>query len=325
MLGTVIDIRNKDQEAEIAIFGYENLQEEDPGLHRQLSAYGVRFFPHIVQGSGLVRYRQLLGMFLLPRLFWPRDSYDYIEKATVLSKGQETLTETYGNKHFFDSVLEQLLVSRFNKNITLHGQSIGPVKRWHWLAPHILRRFKQINVRDSISYEVVVNNLNISADKTAKIDDLAFSAVADYRALNEKPAPKHLLVIPNAALLQTEQQANAYLDRIAEIVSKENKHELPVLVASSVTDGAWNNDYALCNLLASKYRNMTLKRFKQLDELLFAIDNSEIVFSSRLHPIILSIGLGTRCVATADSSKIRGIIRDKSPGTKIITPWPCKQ
>lgn len=320
MLGTVYALRDEYPDAELAIFGYETLEAADPDLYRELKAYDVTFYPSISHGSKFAKMFRAMGMWVAPRLFWPRQSYDYLKGARVYSKGQETLTENYGFVHFIDSVLEQLLVSRINNHVVLYGQSIGPIRQYHFLAKRILKRFAKVYVRDSRSLEVV-KKLGYPESQTVQIKDLAYTAVDRYD-LGVKPKPQsHYLLIPNAAICTTAENEINYMANLRTAVEHLLAEGKKVIIGSSVTDGGWNNDYRLCEQLAEEYPMLELRHYKELRDLLIDIKNASRVVSSRLHPLIMATGLGTPVLALSNSQKVLGLLGDRGLGDHVIEPY----
>ncbi len=320
MLGTLYRLREQFPDAEIAIFGYETLETDDPDLYRELDTFGVRYFPSISYGSKLTKALRAAGMWLAPSLVWPKESYEYLKDAIVYSKGQETLTENYGFVHFIDSVLEQLLVSRFNKNVILYGQSIGPVAKYTGLAKWILKHFAKIYVRDSKSLEVT-KQLGYPESQTEQIKDLAYTAVDRYDLKTSFQPDSHYLIIPNAAICTTPENEAAYVANLRSVIELLLGSGKKVVISSSVTDKGWNNDYRLCEQLADEYGGLELRHYKELRDLLIDIKNAKRVISSRLHPLIMATGLDINVFALSRSHKVLGLLGDLNLSEYIVDPY----
>lgn len=320
MLGTVYKLRDEYPNAELAIFGYETLKDDDPDLYRELLKFNVKFFPSVICGNKLKKLFHALGMLIAPGTFWPRASYEYLKDAHVYSKGQETLTENYGFVHFIDSILEQLLVSRFSHRVILYGQSIGPVIKHKFLARRILRRFAKVYVRDSRSKEVAMQ-LGYPESRIEQIRDLAYTAVERYQLGAQIQPDTHYLVIPNAAVCTSTDNEINYVTNLRTVIEHLLAEGKKVVISSSVCDIGWNNDYQLCERLAEEYPMLELRRYKELRDLLLDIKSSIRVVSARLHPLIMATGMDVPVFAMSRSQKVIGLLGDRGLSDHIADPY----
>lgn len=321
MLGTVYKLRELHSKATIAVFGYQELAQEDPRLHAELDSLGVTFYKPIIWGANRwVRLGRALGGAFMPRLFLPRDSYNFLKQAKVYAKGQESLTQDYGFVHFIDSVIEPLIVSRITKDITLLGHSIGPIYKHKWFSSLVVRRFSKIHVRDSHS-KAVLKDLGYDERNVTLIKDLAYSAVDHYDLGKPGKQRGHYLLVPNAAICSTPQLANQYKQNLRRIVENLLQRNDEVIVGSSVIADDWNNDYQLCRQLKAEYNKIELREYHALDEFLRDVKSAKQVISSRLHPLIMATGLGTEVLALSRSHKVKGLLSDLGLQTNIVDPF----
>lgn len=322
MLGTVYELHAQHPKATIAVFGYQDLKDEDPRLFAELRALGVVFYPLIIRGqSKLAKLFSVLGLALAPRLFLPSQSYHFLRKAEVYAKGQETLTQDYGLTHFFDSVLEPLLVSRLTRRIMLYGHSIGPVYKYERFARWAIKRFATIYVRDSRS-EATLRGLGYNPANIERTKDLAYAAVARY-APNAPSTKEHYLLVPNAAICTSPERTAEYLHNVRQIIENLLTQDKEVIIGSSVTADDWNGDYRLCKQLKKEYPKLQLKEYRYLHEFLADVKNARRVISSRLHPLIMATGVGTDVLALSRSPKVAGLLGDL--GLQTIDPFTTLQ
>jgi|GEM_PF-2028557 len=320
MLGTVYQLRSQYPTEEITIFGYQDLQAEDLKLYDELTSLDVKFQKPIIEGSG--KYNRILhaaGLLLSPRSFMDESSYEYLKSSKVFSKGQESFTQDYGLTHFIDSFLEQLIVSRFNRDITLLGHSIGPIYKYGSMSRKVLDRFAMIEVRDSRSYDLLLE-LGYPANKITQIKDLAYTAVNEYE-LDDPVSKGHYLIVPNAAICKNEQETESYISNLTVIITRLLERDEHVKIGSSVTSKDWNNDYKLCDVLKLKFDSLEMVHYKTLDEFLIDVKSARMVISSRLHPLIMATGLDTPVFALSKSHKIKGLLGDLGLKSSIVDPF----
>jgi len=280
----------------------------------------VQFRKLIIQGSG--KYGRILhaaSMLFAPEIFMDDATYLYLKDAKVFSKGQESFTQDYGLTHFIDSFLEQLIVSRFNRDITLLGHSIGPIYKYRTASRWVLNRFAEIRVRDSRSYDLLVD-LGYPESKIMQVKDLAYKAVNEYQ-LDKPTSEGHYLIVPNAAICKTDQQTEDYMKNLKKVVERLLERNEHVKIGSSVTTDDWNNDYRLCDMLKANYDSIEMVRYKYLDEFLGDVKSARMVISSRLHPLIMATGLETPVFALSKSHKIKGLLGDLGLESAIVDPF----
>lgn len=320
MRGTVIKLKQRYPDAEIAIFGYKDLELADPALYKQLAEMGVSYYDLIIKGRNKAsKALYSAAFFLAPYAVMPAESYEYLSEAKVFSKGQESFTQDYGIIHFIDSFLEQLLVSRITKDITLYGQSIGPVYKFRWITGRILKRMKAIDVRDSRSQKELLS-LGYSAAQTQLIKDLAFSGVGEPVKQSERKN-RHYLIVPNAAICLDADLKSKYLANLDAIIGKLLSSHEKVIVGSSVVASGWNDDYALCEGLKTKYPELELVHYKTLDDFLADVRLAKKVVSSRLHPLIMSSALAIDLLGLSKSHKVKGLLGDLKLESSIVHPF----
>lgn len=319
MLGTVVNLRKKYPDASITVLGYLDLEGEDSDLFSRMSAvHKVHFAEPLIKEkqSKFMKVLRSIGYIFFPRVFMPKAQFkELLEADLIVSKGQETLTESYGFVHFIDSMLEQTIASRVNKEIVLMGHSIGPVKKYRHLGLRLLNRMSEIQARDSLSLETI-KGLNVTV-RTTLVKDMAYAAVDSVRSELSGESISKALVIPNSALLH-KLDKETYLARVSDEIEAAKKLYKEVVVLSSVTASGWNDDYMLCDEFEKKHR-IEKKRFTTLIDLLQEISTAELVISSRLHPLILSDALGKNCIAISSAPKVKGMFEGKKK-IKIKAP-----
>jgi len=325
LFGTIIELRKKYPSAKIAIHGYKNLKEKDHHLYNKLRENSICICESIINSKSLCsKICSIFSLFLKIR---PRhlilEEYEYLKKAdAIYSKGKESFTNSYGFKFFVDSFLGFYLVSRLNKNVILYGHSIGPfdTRLERFIVKHVCKKVKKIYVRDSESLKELKK---IKSDERVElIKDFAFKAVEAISTELCVEKKKQAIVVPNAALLKKRyKDKTIYLENVGIIIKKLIDSERKVILLSSVIANDWNDDYQLCYYFKNKYPEVELRKHLSLVELLMDIKESEIIISSRLHPLILGYGLSVKLVALNANLKVKGIMKDLHLEKNIIDPF----
>jgi polysaccharide pyruvyl transferase WcaK-like protein len=324
MMGTVMRLKNEYPDSGITVFGYTNLVKDDPFLDGIFKKFNVKTQPEMISGKNkFYKILKIVGLFLLPSSVLGRKNFYFLKKSDiVISKGQETFTGSYGFIHFFDSFLEAYIVSRFNPNIILFGQSIGPFKNslQKKIALFVLKKIKIVCPRDTISKQLLIS---IGCDKTKIkiIKDLAYYAMPYFNE-NLKNTPKNeVMIIPNKSILKNHFQDNAYIKNLLDIIKILQDNNIKVVLSSSVTADDWNNDYALCNRIKMINRKVEIRFYKTLEEIVRDIKNVNFLISSRLHPLILATGMNKKIIALTKAPKIIGVLKDLGGDYLILDPF----
>jgi polysaccharide pyruvyl transferase WcaK-like protein len=323
MLGTLHYITDQYPGAQIGVFGYNNIAQEDPPLAKLMQANNVILLPMLLSGAS--RKDKLLSVgkaFVHPTLALSSIQKEFLTKSDIIyAKGQETLTENYGFIHFIDSIWDAYIASRLNKRVILLGHSIGPISTT-WgkaIAKHTLKKVSHVQVRDTKSRKELAElgypEAQISQDK-----DMAYIA-ATRKSFPAQPHRKHILIIPNAALPKNASDEANYIENLRTITRTLLARKEVVLIGSSVTASDWNNDYRIANTLIEDFPSARLVKYSTLDELLEGIYNAKTVISSRLHPIILSDALNTPFIALTDARKVLSLIADAGKGERTLAPY----
>jgi len=321
MLGTVYDLREKYPSAQITIFGYQTLKDDDERLYKELEKLDVKYDSQLVNGSSFIsKSFKIAGLLIYPKLFLPSHQYNYLKEARIFSKGQESLTQSYGFIHFIDSFIEQLIASRINKDISLYGHSIGPIYKYKRLCAFILHRFAKVYVRDSRSHELLLS-LNYDETKIVDVKDLAYKAVEKYDLGELSKSKGHYLLVPNAAICRTKEIEAQYIQNLHLLIKYLLLKKQKLIIGSSVITTDWNNDYRLCQRLKDDYPELELRHYMQLHEFLRDVKSAKMTISSRLHPLIMSNGLGTGVLAVSRSPKVIGLLTDLGLDQNIIDPF----
>lgn len=323
MLGTLHHIFQQYPDARIGVFGYQDIATQDPPLATFMADRGVRLLPPLVQPAAApAKLWQTAQLIIHPKLGLTADQRRFLYASDlIVAKGQETLTESYGPVHFLDSILDAYLASRTGRPVILLGHSIGPIRHplARPLAQHVLGRLSKVQVRDSQSRRELAG-LGYPADRITQDRDLAYTAVANH------PFPKrqrgnYALVIPNAAVPRTPDQAREYLANLGDIIAALQGRGYEVRLASSVTASDWNNDYRYCHLLQAQHPAARIVHYTTLNELLADLYQAAIVVSSRLHPVILSDAMNTPFIALSKAAKVLGLIADAGRSDRALHPF----
>lgn len=324
LVGTIYALHDKYPMAEIAVFGYENIQQDDQPMYELMQEFGVRTFPLIIAGNSLPsKIIRVASFMAAPKWTLGKVAYKHLAESSVIyAKGQESLTGSYGMVHLVDSILEPMLASRVNNEVVLYGHSIGPVKGQlqSFIAKAGLRRIKHVFVRDTLS-EKALRNLGYPETKITLIKDLAYTAVNQIKELNVDVVPSHYLMIPNAAIIKTPADEARYMATLRTVIKELISRQEKVLLSSSVTATDWNNDYRLCRMLAADYPEVEVREYQTLNDLLLDIKRSKRVVSSRLHPLILATGLKVPVLALSNAPKVIGLLGDLEGGHPIFDPF----
>lgn len=321
MLGTIKEVRQRYPNANIVIFGYEEIGEKDAPLMKQFNDNAIEIMPQLIVGDKLhLKIMCVLKILFFPETAIPVASLEHLKISDIIyAKGQESFVTTYGFKHFVDSFLEPFLVSYINTNVVLYGHSIGPVKGRlnRLIAKHVLRRFKQVQVRDSDSEKYLLT-LGYKHEIILR-DDLAYSAIKDYKFHKQKNNA-YYIVVPNASILLNNAERVAYIRVLSNLVARLSKKS-KVVLASSVTAGGWNDDYSICLEIKKEIDTVSIEHFNSLDSLLAEIRYARAVVSSRLHPLILATGLKTPILALSKATKVKGLLKDRNMQDRISNPF----
>lgn len=322
MQGTIYYLKEKHPSAHIRIFGYKVIKNEDAPLYDEISGENITFTDNITQGDGIVsRSLHMLKLLFLPSLALDKEDFKYLKECdVVISKGQETLTESYGFVHFIDSIIEQYAVARINPNIELLGHSIGPIHRYKIIAKHVLKKIRYIHVRDSKSFDVL-KNIDYPQAQIEQRKDLAYLAIEKYSKLMKiEKKDQHYLIVPNTALMKGDTSRDTYLKTIEQTIEACLATDRGVIIGSSVTATDWNNDYVICDMMKKKYPEITLKYYKTLYDFLVDVRTAHVVISSRLHPLIMSNAQKIRLFAISNSHKVEGLLGDAGLSDFIASP-----
>jgi polysaccharide pyruvyl transferase WcaK-like protein len=325
LVGTIYDLKDKYPSSQIAIYGYETVAELDPPMYQMMQDNGVKLYPRLVSGAGMLGKAWHVASFIISaKRVMGSAAFEHLAHSEVIyAKGQESLTSSYGHVHFIDSVLEPLMAQHVNKKVVLYGHSVGPVSSWldRQVARYTLKRLHHVYARDKLSQKTL-EDLGYPADSITVIKDLAYTAIQRIPELQGKAKPQHYLVIPNAAILKDARDRERYLRTLRTLMDELKKRNEQVIIASSVTATGWNNDYDICQELASQYPEATLKRYTTLNELLLDIKSAKRVISSRLHPIIMATGMAVPILALSQAPKVAGVLSDfMGPGYELHHPF----
>jgi polysaccharide pyruvyl transferase WcaK-like protein len=325
-LGTIIELREKYPQAEIALFGFSNIDQVDGYLGAITHRLKIRLEKDVITGK--TKFEK--GYKYAALLIWPKHilgekRYEYLRDCDlVVAKGQETLTSSYGPIHYIDSIFGTYAISRFNPNVELLGHSIGPIQSG-WgvkFAKIAVSKLKKIYVRDSRS-QVALQKLGYHENKIVLIKDLAYKGVQSMKELEQEEGDGHYLVVPNAALVakRSDEDKQKYVNLLSAVINILITGNRKVSIGSSVLATDWNSDYAICEQLANEHTEAQLKRFKDLKDFVTDVKRANCVISSRLHPLIMADAINTDIVAITDSPKTIGLLGDAGLENRIISPY----
>ncbi len=284
--------------------------------------------PVVFGDSKAVKLLKVIGFHFSPSSVLGSERFSFIRSANlVVSKGQETLTGSYGIVHFVDSILEPYLVSRINPNTILYGHSIGPInnQKQKFLAKYFLKKISKIYTRDEQSRKLCVELY--PANKIEVIQDLAYACIKSFLDEQEhsRVSEDQVVIIPNMAIILDQEKKDVYIQNIRKIIAICKQKRLKIILTSSVLANDWNNDFALCEEIKGKDPQIEIKRFEGLKEFLQMMLESKTIISSRLHPIIFATGMKKPVIAVSSATKVIGLLADRQDDSLVIAPFEVVQ
>lgn len=226
----------------------------------------------------------------------------------VLSIAGDSITERYA---FYLRFMEIDTITRVNKNLVMYAQSIGPfsvpwVRRW---ARRSLSKCKIILARDQKTVSLlqeygVTAPMQLTADSAISLEPLpsrrAKQATKRLR-IDEKTIG--LVIRTHALSTVQDQEYQAYLQKMANLVRLAQKHKYRVLAIASIPE-----DRKAAEAFIKKFSLSQVDTFGLYDNLpsetKHILSQMAFVVSPRMHPVILATSVLTPAIALVQEFKL---------------------
>lgn len=239
---------------------------------------------------------------------------DFIIDAT----GGDSFSDIYGSKRFFRVTICKLLTSHYSKLI-LAPQTIGPIKYKlnEMLAKKAIKKCDGVFVRDKLSYDFIKryknNNVVRLASDVAML--LPYNSTVYY---NTKVKNLIDIGINISGLLWNggytgKNQFNLVTDyqqfnnRIIKKLIESKQYRIH-LIPHVIKDGAYEDDYIVCNHLINVYPELILApKFETPIDAKNYICKMNIFVGARMHSTIASFSSGIPTIPISYSRKVKGV------------------
>ncbi|THF74696.1 polysaccharide pyruvyl transferase family protein [Cohnella fermenti] len=255
-----------------------------------------------------------------------RKTVDLVEGAdVVIASGGDVFSSDYGDLGEFLVSLEA--AQRAGKKVVFIGHSIGPFKTKEeeeaWTR--VANQSELITLRESFSYDYVVNKLKVPSSKVHLTADSAFNLrIPDSNCLSElarlygidRDRPTIALSISQGIKKFAKVAHDGHLNAWTKLVRTATERlGLQVVIVSHVQD-QWelNDDRLASQEVASQFSGNPLIRVVNGDhtasELKGIIQMADMVVAERMHAAIAGLSSGIATAVIGYSVKAQGILFD---------------
>ncbi|WP_163193797.1 polysaccharide pyruvyl transferase family protein [Clostridium thermarum] len=270
-----------------------------------------------------------------------RDKIGEADLVLDISEG-DSFSDIYGFKRFVLHSILKLYTLQLKKELILMPQTIGPFKNpiVKKVAANIIRRSTKVYTRDKISYNIVTDSLNVSAQNLKCSPDMAFymEPVAPMKVKDLfDNSEKNLIGVNISALLYNGgyNKSNMfslktdYKDLIEYFLSHIlTKTDANIILVPHVLDKdiEIEDDFRLCKKIYEKFKDkyrgrvMALDKFYAENELKGIISQCDFFVGSRMHACIAAISTTVPTMPIAYSRKFAGIWEDLGLGRCVADP-----
>ena len=255
----------------------------------------------------------------------------YSEADLILDiSAGDSFTDIYGIKRYIYTTLPKLISIKMKKNCILMPQTIGPFnyKITRGLSKYIVNKCYMNFARDIVSYNYLLNSLNVVKTKAILAPDLAFNMLPSQEELIDNIIEKNsknqapLIGLNISALLFNGGYTNNnqfkliinYKNLIEKIIQYFIEKNCNIILVPHVLCSEENveDDYSLCRKIAYKIKKYypyiyTFEKKYKEDQIKAIIGQCDFFIGSRMHACIGAISMGVPTVPVAYSRKFAGI------------------
>lgn len=277
----------------------------------------------------LVLASKLLAMFLrayLYRLF--RTKFLLNEELNALLES-DVIVRLGGEMYTFESIVNTLfhsytllLAKILGKQYVIISQSIGPIKRVKRLARYILNGAKLITVRDSGSYNFLINVLKIDESKVHMYPDAAFSLISNLNLPSKSDGESKIIgvnlspITPQfmfRSIESIERKIELFADLMADILDEIAKNYeialIPTVYGPGERVGLFKiyDDKVIMSIVLDRMQEKEGVRIipiNGLSDVIDAISRCNIFIGCRMHSLVFAISLGVPSINLAYGRKM---------------------
>jgi len=255
----------------------------------------------------------------------------YLEADMILDlSAGDSFTDIYRIKRYIYTSLPKLISIIMKKKLILMPQTIGPFnyKVTRLISKYIVNRCYMNYARDGVSYNYLLNKLNVAKTRVSLVPDLAFNMLPSKEELlgniieaNNKNKAALIGINVSSLLFNGGYTSNNqfklilnYKDLIDKIIKYFIDRNCNILLVPHVICPAEDveDDYSLCKKMASKiskyYPNIYTFDKKYMEaQIKTLIGKCDFFIGSRMHACIGAISMGVPTVPVAYSRKFIGI------------------
>lgn len=250
-------------------------------------------------------------------VFW--NFYREVKKCDFVidATGGDSFADIYGNTRYVRGTICKHVVEKQSK-LVLAPQTVGPFKSKlnERFAVSAMNRAKGVFARDQLSYEYVKKIAPRASLLLAS--DVAMGLPFDTSIFDCKVIGKINIGINISGLLWKggytgNNQFRLSLDyvdfmkRIIKKYSEDSSYQVH-LIAHVIEDGAYEDDYWICDELSRKYKNIILApKFTNPIEAKNYICHMDVFMGARMHATIGAFSSGVPTIPIAYSRKFEGV------------------
>lgn len=254
---------------------------------------------------------------------------NYIKNSDAIldiSEG-DSFSDIYGMKRFIQHSLIKLTAIKEKKKLIIMPQTLGPFKSKvaQNIAKYILNKATKVFVRDEISKNVAINDLNVKREIIFK-PDMAFYMKPDTKINVDKFIDKNKTTIGinvssllynggynkgNMFNLKTDYKK--LINNLIITLSKIENSEIILIPHVMLEEVEVEDDFRVCKKIAEEFKlknNLeikTLDKYYREDELKAIISKCDYFIGSRMHACIGAISTKVPTTPIAYSRKFKGI------------------
>src|SRR5215471_16035433 len=80
LIGTIQQLKERSPNAEIAIFGYENIEEEDKAIYEIMQFHRIKIYPKLVQGSSpFTKLISSIKFYISPKAALSNNAFNHLK------------------------------------------------------------------------------------------------------------------------------------------------------------------------------------------------------------------------------------------------------
>lgn len=232
--------------------------------------------------------------------------------------GGDSFTDIYGLKRFLFLTISKFRVLANKVPLILSPQTIGPFKHWYTrrIAGWLAQKASMIFARDQLSYDYLINVMEVGAALVALSTDVAF-ALPYSKSETEKSDQLNIGINVSGLLFNGGYTGNNefglaldYPNLMRQIITYFINEKCKVHLIAHVICGDFvqEDDYAVSKLLADEFPEVVvLPPFLNPIEAKTAIAKMDFFMGARMHACIAALSSGVPVIPMAYSRKFGGL------------------